>query len=298
MIDKSKVLVITNHCRRLPFFDATLKRIIADGYKNVIIQNTGGGGPLATIDPELYGSCAVYNIGHTSYDNGMLHFKTKHIAPGNDFEYILYIDNDLYLSSVQHLERYLSEFDRDRYDYACHFISSDMYNDLEYDLNCIAEVKSVDFIDTDIYPGFIPSPHWENSYMIIKKSLWDNLSEDAIFHGRKWIKEMHKLGAKLGAHKANYRGKYSHFGNQWFHIGNFMNYFGAIETNNLTVFKEDDTIAMSRLGLLMKQYQMFGWRVYPAEFNNTFMKLWDEYCRPAEESFNKLVRDTCIEELR
>lgn len=272
---KQSTLIISNHHRRSYLFEQTMNMLWNNGYQNILIHDTGN-----CTWGKYQGKCSEYKeLGWISYDQGMIEFKKR--IDTSKYKRIIMLDNDLFLSDINHFEKYLSEFITDKYDFACHHVSADCYKDYIYQQdNCITLLDKQDFIPTDVYPGFVPNPHWENAYLIITTELFNKISQDDISHGRKWIKAMARENARMGAHKANYKLIYSHYGPEWFHVGNLFGYYYRLE--NQQEFNPESTLDMSRLGYFFHQ-ESFCPGITPnglldkyKDFETVALKKWNE----------------------
>ena len=98
-----------------------MKMLWDKGFTNSIIQQTS--------DPALCkynGPCkTLTHLGQSTYDNSMVELKKA--VTKEECDYILLLDNDCFLSDINHLTRYITEFVRDDYDFACHLVTPDYY---------------------------------------------------------------------------------------------------------------------------------------------------------------------------
>lgn len=242
MVDPKNNIVIVSHChRQVDAFSMTCKHLVGAGY-DVIIHDTSG---KRLINPPA--ETTLLDAGaHLGYDGAMINIK-RTLQLGL-FEYIVFLDNDLFLTGISHFQEYLEEFDRRDFDFACHFEYPGYYENYTIPKGgCIARVRDQQtFPTTDIKP----IPHWENSYMIMRTEAYDQLTEEDISHGRRWLHAMSQKGFSLGAHYCNYKLRYSHYGPEWFHMGNLMGCYGRIETGNFHEFDVNSSIEASRLGFM------------------------------------------------
>lgn len=286
----NNVLIVSHYHRSLGFFEDTMKMLWGHGFNNVVIQQT------SDINLSKYnGPCkTLISLGQSTYDRSMI--ELKKVIKNEICDYILLLDNDCFLSNINHLKQYLNEFIRDNYDFSCHLVSPDYY--LTHPVGgVIHQIINQKFVPCSDYPGFIPDPHWENSYLLIKKSSYDKLSEEDVSHGRKFIAALLREKMKIGAHYANHRMTYTHFGDEWFHIGNLMQYIFALEQNNIYFFKKDSDIDKSRLGFIQHHNTK-----YPNLANdniNKNLKLAIDYVGGQTEvdiSYGKLIKNTIMED--
>lgn len=294
---RDSTIILSNHHRRSPYFEDTLRRLHNDGW-TVWVQETGGA---------KWGQCQGpyaehINSGTKSYDQAMILWKRalrqwQQAGKLDRVDRILFLDNDCFLSGTNHLQKYIQDFIDGGYDFASHHVSEDCYNDHVFEGDsCIAEVKNQTFEPADIYPGFCPNPHWENAYMLITKELYNKLSEADVGHGRKWIKAMVREGAKLGAHKAEYRLRYSHFGDEWFHVGNLMHYYYKIERGDLS-FSPDSELDMSRLGYFNSTVRAKFKQWFGPVTNTVRLPIANEHgnYERSLEAWDNLISGTCME---
>jgi len=277
------LLVITNHHRRIPFFEDTARRLKEAGC-SILIQETGGGewGSYAgPVDRHI-----VY--GPQSYDQSMVYL-AKENSYISQFPYILFLDNDCFLSGTEYLEKYLVEFIKGGYDFASHVVGAE--DDAKYRSPfLITEVTDQRFVDCNVYPHFSLSPHWENSFTLMKSSLWCDLPCEVLGHTRRWLHKIHAMGGKMGAHQANYRG-YTHFGPEWFHVGNLMRYFYFIEAGQMENFSPESSLDLSRLGFFLAQE-----KIYPGPYREELYSLPYGLRSRALLEWERLTEGTCMQE--
>jgi hypothetical protein len=210
-------------------------------------------------------------------------------------EVILLIDNDCFLSGTEHLDKFLYDFVKGDYDFACHHVSRHDYKGYQFE-GCIAPVPDQKFGPANIYPGFVPIPHWENAYLLIRKELWDRLSEDDVSHTRKWIKAVVREKAKLGAHRAEYRATHTHFGDEWFHVGNLMNYYNKIDSGDARGFRHDSGLDMSRLGYFVAQADIYSIDIYPQTQRRNLLKIVTSHGKNhVLAAWERLTEGTCMQ---
>lgn len=283
---KDSTLIISNHHRRSTMFEHFMTQVYDAGFKHIWIQDTGSEAIGKYQGPyEKY-----WGIGSVPYDRGMASFKQR--LPSADYERILLIDNDCFVTP-EAIERFITDFDKGDYDFGSHHIGADCYDESYQFDGCIAEVKHQKILPSDVYPGIVPEPHWENAFLLIKQGMWNRLSIDDVSHGRKYIAALVREKAKLGAQRAQYRLGYSHFENGWFHIGHLMAFIHAVEHGNLSQFSTDSELALSRLGFLWYQQDRFG-NFYTTGMSNTLEKLKD-LRSSAMLAWERLIKDTVLD---
>jgi hypothetical protein len=286
MIMKSDFVVVSNHHRRSLFFEDSMRHLWLDGYRNILVQETGSEswGPYQ-------GPGDTVHLGTRAYDQGMV--QLKRTLANRDWKVMLLVDNDCFLSGATEVNRFVAAFLDGNYGFASHHVSADSYKDYyDYSNGPIAHVTDQKFIPADIYPGFCPDPHWENAYTLITRDAWDKLSEDDVSHTRKWFKALHENGEKMGAHKAKYRLIYTHYGDEWFHWGNLMAYYYRLERRQ--PFSPESKLDMSRLGYFLKQDEYYG-PTHPQKVDSYLNELEDKYREQAIEAYTELVKDTCLD---
>lgn len=299
---KQDTLIISNHHKRSVFFEESMRRLADHGYTNICIQDTGNESWGAYQGPKSM----YFRSGNIPYDTGMVNFKTR-ILPmiSRPWSRILMIDNDCFIADPTVVDRYIEDFENGKYDFSCHHVSANDYDKYVFGDSTIAPVENQTFEPADIYPGFCPVPHWENAYLLINRPTWDSCSGDDISHGRKWIKAMATNGAKFGAHAANYRLIYSHYGEGWFHVGNLFAYYYRLE--NGQEFNPKSTLDMSRLGYFYAQEwfdakinpikhgeKSSSYSIYPRTSFRNLEKNSNLY-ETAMLAWSDLIKDTCME---
>jgi len=295
MIDKSKVVFITNHFRRSLFFEATLKKILDLDY-NVVVQNTGGRSEFGNLGLK-HKNLTQFGNGQIAYDAGMVNFRRK--FDFNEYEYVVLLDNDLFMSDTNELEEYLQEFIDGKYDFTCHLVGEDSSILYKNGDRHIAEVKDQTFtppgegMEADI---LTPAPHWENAYLIISQSMWKKMSVKDVSHHRRFIAAVHREGAKMGSHKASYRWGYTNWGKEWFHMGYLMDYYMALDRGNVGRFKETE-FDLFRAGYFFAQLRTFGEGIYPPKLAAVVTKLGVHVggIDKALSCWDRNVMGTCME---
>jgi hypothetical protein len=228
-----------------------------------------------------------------SYNKGMMSFKDQGL-PG-DPQIICLIDNDCFLESAGVLDNYVQDFEDGKFDWAAHHVGAREYGDHYcFDDSSIAVCPKQEFVmdPSGPWPHFAPHPHWENSFLLIRRSIWNQLNKYHLSHSRIWIMAVHNKGAKMGAHKASYRWNYTHFGEGWFHVGNLMRFYKKIEANQR--FNQESNIEMSRLGYFLAWAELYPERT-PSLLTRYLNELEDEVKDKARSGWQELIADTCME---
>lgn len=288
-INKDSILLISNHHRRSPFFESSMRRLWDDGFQNVIIQNTGGGEFCNYAGPAR----EIFNSSQIPYDSGMVNFKAR--LANESCDAIALMDNDCFLGGTEHFKRYVEDFISGGFDFACHFIQAGMYAGLTEKHGCIYKVPQVKMLSSDVFPFIVPEPHFENAYLLISKQMWDRLSSDDVSHGRKFIAALVREKAKFGAHEAKYVGSHSHYGDEWFHVGNLMSYYHHVESGSIDCVSSGSQLDKSRLGYFAVMEDSYG-EIYPASYKASLDRFYQrlggrDQCRSA---WNELTKDTCM----
>lgn len=280
MINKDKVLITSCHHRPIPFFTHSMQKLKAHGYNNFLIQNTCIEEWARFPDPEF----PVHDCkAHTNYADAMQNYKRLLDNLPSNIEYIVLIDNDLFLGNPNILDKYIRIFEERNYDFSAYYNREAFYNMNVHNFedNFLADVpiqkifnKSPDLSLCNFSPScpsIFPWPYWENAFQITRRSMWDKLTVDDVSRGRKYINALVRENAKLGVLKVNYikdnsflhKGKHtvSHCGEEWFHFGDFMYFYNAIE--DLSRFHEysritRDPYTQCRFGCLFACIDIYG----------------------------------------
>lgn len=294
-LDKSKVLVVSNHHRRIGFFDETVEILTKGGYTNILLNDTASSNSTAHFVSE--GKAGVMYTPSASYDQAMVALKdvVDEKINSHGFETILLIDNDCFIRDTDHLDEFLRAHLDGEYGVSTHVV----------DPLCMPEVKEGDIITPisvgvekcSAAPGIVPSPHLENSLTLLSSKVWMESEKSTFDHSRKWYCGMAERGVKFGYHKTEYKSKYSHAGAGWFHIGNLMAYIYAIENKQWDKFHVDSDLDMSRLGFLAVCNVRYVDH-WPAEFQHSITAALHTTSRDrALECWKELSKGTCMEGL-
>lgn len=246
-----ETLIISFHHRQMPLFEEGMQYLWDAGFRNIWIFETG----LECLGPYLGPRRRYESLGlWSSYDGAQVELKRR-LSSWHNLEkirYLVWIDNDCFLYGASYFQRYLEA--ATTYDYVSHFESpsQNVYEQLRSaqpeQLIYTVDSEEQRFDAVEVYPGFKPNPHWENSYMIMSREGYNQLTQEEISHGRLWISAVHRRGLRMGAHKVNYEGRYTHYGPEWLHVGNFMATYGRLEDSNTQwLFDKEDLL---RLGYI------------------------------------------------
>lgn len=287
-MDKSKVLFISNHHRRSPYFEESCRFIDAAGFHNLYIQNTGSGEFMHYMGP----ASKYNNVGAVPYDTGMVYFKQRVSSLFPLAEVIVLIDNDLFFTGAKHLEKRIEDFIASGLDFASYFVNKENYDKYKKINDTYYEVTDQQLLPSDQFPGFVPEPHWENALLLIKRSMWDRLTEDDLSHGRKWIAALKRENAKMGAHHVYHRGTHSHYADDFFHVGALMQFHHYIEHSDLSKINTESNFDMARIGYMWSVQSKF--QCLPMNYVIALNRLGHK--EKAETSWFKLIEDTPMED--
>lgn len=293
-IEKTKIIVASNHHRRAPHFEQSMQRLSDAGWTRVIVQNTGAGD-----FSRYHGPGSQFGSGPIPYDTAMQRLKQR--LSGERCEVIALIDNDCFLSDTKAFEAYLDEFDRGSFDFVCHGVnapSAAKYFTPETDpAQTIVHVSPMTFpSSSDIY-GFYPEPHFENGYLLMRKSVFDKLSVEDFRNSRQMIRAFYEAGAKMGMHRASYVGSHSHYGDGWFHVGALFGIYHHVEARNFSAVKPDSEFDKARIGYfaaIERDTEVS----FPREFGEALVGFY-EWCggkAAALEAWDRLTKGTCMED--
>ena len=289
-MEKHQVGFYTNYYKQNYFFDDTLKSIANDGYQIKVLL-TGPAGEFRT--PRIqHPNIEIIENTPTSFDDGMRIFKQSGVL--SSFDYLVYIDNDCFLSTTKELEEYLQEFEDGKYGYVCHLVG-DVDNNLYSTNSHICHVPEITVTHEEIP---VCNPHFEATYQIIDRNVYDKLTPEEDIHHRKFLAAMIRHNTKIGAHKASYLWNYSSYGKEWFHIGHLMEKYYVIESGqNLGRYKESTDFDLFRLGFLAVQEDSYGIDIYSSSFKKSLDKclLLSGGRDKAINCWNKYTKNTCLE---
>lgn len=318
-MDKDEVLVICNHHRKLPFFEEGIRHLQRGGYNRFLILNTG----LEPWTKFSMSGVETYDAGsHLNYFQGCILYKDLLETRHRDVKYIVHLDSDLFLTDHEHFTTYLNEVDSGNFDFASYY--SHNYHLESYAHNFGTAIAAAipqqildyspdpDVIwDSAACPGVFPWPYWENSYLVITREMWDRLSRNDVSHGRWWIKSMMEKRAKMAVLRTSYltseryrRGHngtrpVTHYGREWFHIGDYTYYYYAMESGNYGIFPRFDRsfYTQVRVGLMLSAARTYGLASLPAP-------VADNLSRSAEmaggevaclKAWRETIQGTCME---
>ena len=194
----TKTILISNHHRRSHFFEETVTALWDNGFKEVWIQDTGNE-KLG----KYQGPFTQYRrIGQRSYDQGIVAFKEwLPAAKVGKYRNIFLLDNDCFCRP-EAVVKFVKAFEEGGYGWASHLVGAREYKDHWTFKNDIAEVFDQEIKPAEIYPGFVPSPHYENCFSLFTTEVWRNIEPKDFSHSRLMLKSIYDKGYKMGAHRA------------------------------------------------------------------------------------------------
>jgi hypothetical protein len=237
----------------------------------IYIYNTGfdkGFGNFGLISDSIEQSESKTEI---PYDQGMQDLRL--LLQPKDWDTIVYLDNDIFFDDIDYAEKLIKQFNESDFDFCSYFESSSIYKP-EYKFNgLIAEVTDQKFEEVDSPPyTFYPRPHWENAFMMMKRSLWNKLTPADFIHSRQMLKSIFNTGAKMGVHNRESKLIFSHVGNGWFHVGNLMRYYYILENGNIDVLSKESNVDSARIGYFIAQRLQYGKEIYSDKVNENLDK--------------------------
>ncbi len=291
MIDLNRVLVISNLHRASRFFDSSLRRLQAAGLTHIVLQDTGAGLGTSTVAVEKH----LHIPYALSYDAGMTHFRKNLDVSGYDT--VLLIDSDSFLSGTDELLDYITEFQACHYDLACHRVQTHGLPELDYGDGQIAHIPKLGFEESTHGMPPAPIPHFENTGMLFSQRLWSQITPEEFGHSRIMLAAADRLGGKIGARHAHYRGIYTHFGREWFHVGNLVAYFYMIEGNWPDKLNPDSLVDLCRIGYFLAEQACYGPEIYSDTFRQNLARVVERMGGSARclAHWQELTLDTCME---
>lgn len=289
-IDKDRVLIVSNHHRRSCFFETSMAKLHSAGYKHVYIQNTGSGTFCNYDGPAM----KVWSLGPVPYDTGMMELHKR--LDVSNYDIIVLMDNDLFISGVSYFERYLRDFVEGSFDYSCHMVSATNTREAFADHDkTIKRIDKLSIIKSEDIYGFYPEPHFENAYLLASTKLWSKLKTSDFCNSRQMLKAIFESGANVGAHYSNYVGMHSHFGEEWFHVGALMQFYHHLESGNVSKISKESTFDMSRIGYFLFMEDVYG-DILPQNIKRSISSIINDAGNRDEplKHWRDLVSGTCM----
>ena len=207
------------------------------------------------------------------------------------------LDNDCFLSGTNYLEHFIEEFDAGEFGFACHAVLES--NNAKFCPSgggkIIYEVHEVKFQQAS--DGLTLEPHFENSFCLIRKEVFDSMKKDDFDNDRTMMKGIHDSGRKMGMHRASYAGVFSHYGPEWFHVGNLMFYYYAVENCLFEKVRAGNETEVSRIGYFAAMQDDAG-AVFPASFADNLERFYEKVGGQgvALAAWRKLTEGTCMQD--
>lgn len=259
-----KTILVTLYHKRSLFYEEGIAHLLDAGFP-LIIYETGvdqGFGHFGLVHENVTQYESQTSI---PYDQGVVDLKD--ILAKHEWDTVVFLDSDLFFENAKYAKALIKQFNKTDFGYCSYFENSTIYKP-EYKFDgLIAEVKNQKFEPVEYYPGFYPQPHWENAFMLIKRTLWDKLSKDDVSHGRKMVKAIFESGVKMGVHKRDSKLVFSHKGDGWFHVGNLTRYYNLLEDGLFDSLSKDSNVDTARIGYFIAQRSKYGKEIYSDAVN-------------------------------
>ena len=269
-----------------------MAKLQASGFNRILIQNTGSGS-----NASYHGPGQQFGSGPIPYDTAMQRLKQR--LQSEPAEIIALIDNDCFIADPKQFQEYLKEFEASQFDFVCHGVSKH-YNDRYFTPDTtgdIVQVPDLKFIPDSSPFGFAPEPHFENAYLLMRKSVFDKLKVEDFRNSRQMIRAFTEAGGRIGMHRANYAGSHSHWGPGWFHAGALFGFYHHIEAGNVSAVRADSEFDKARLGYFAAVERDTGVE-WGSGFAGSLQRFYEK-CGGKDEclsAWNRLVKGTCMEE--
>jgi len=107
---------------------------------------------------------------------------------------------------------------------------------------------------------------------------------------------MYELGAKFGAHRCNHRLTFSHFGDEWFHVGALMASYYRVIKVDLNV-DPSSIIEASRIGYFAAQERHYG-EIYHDIDKAKLQRFYNHFGGKSAvlSAWDELTKDTCMQD--
>lgn len=239
---QTSTLICSLYHRSIPPNKETIKSIWDLGFQNIWIIDTGKNylyeGPYSRF----------WSIGSTSYDAGMISFKKEEIP--KNIERIVFLDNDAWLMNPQDFVDYLTIFITENYGLATFSTPNDWPLVRQQSANLIIpfKVQLLPLVSTGIGVPCRTYPHFENSYMIIRRDVWEKLTPEEVSHSRKMWPSIVEQEVKIGLRRCQYLNSTQYDPDCFLHVGNLMSSYYQYESKKPIVDK-------TRAGFFFKYLQ-------------------------------------------
>lgn len=259
-----KIILVTLYHRRSIFYEEGISKFLDAGYLLYL---------YATIDQSGFGNFGLIHDNVTmidaqpgSFDNGMCDLKD--ILSKENWDTVVFIDSDNFFEDITYAEKLIKQFNESDYGF-CSYLENAFEYTSEYKFDgLIAEVKNQTFEAVDQPPyTFKPNPHYENAFMLIKRTVWNKLKKDNFINTREIVKAVYDTKAKIGIHKREARLTYSHKGSGWFHVGNLTQYYNILEHGEMHRLDLKSEIDKARIGYFLAQREKYGQEIYSNYIN-------------------------------
>lgn len=262
-----KTILVTLYHKRNVLYEESISKLLEAGYPLYLYE---------TVDGSQFGSFGIVhdNVTHIeaqpgSFDNGMVDLKDK--LSQYEWDTVVFLDSDIFFDDISYAEKLIKQFNESDYGFVSYLENAYTY-DSKYQFDgLIAEVRHQSFEPVDQPPyTFKPNPHYENAFMLIKRTVWDKMKKDDFINTREIIRSVCDLRSKIGVHKREARLTYSHKGEGWFHVGNLTQYYNILEKADLHLLKLDSEIDKARIGFFAYQRHKYGSEIY-SDFINLYL---------------------------
>lgn len=283
-----KLIIAANHHRRSLYFEDTIKLFPST---QVVIQETGAKSVWGEFGVKGDNIHYINTPEQITYDESMTRFRD--ILMQFDWDMVAFLDNDLFLTATNYFYKTLIQMETDGFDFVSYFENGSEGN---YEFNeLIAPVYDQSYREVQEFPGFKPVPHWENAYMFLSRELYQKLSKDDLSNSRKMIKAIHSNGAKMGTKKRECRTTYSHFGDEWLHIGNLMKYYYIVESYDISNIYKYDPVGLIRIGYFLAHEKKYG-KTFPEYLCQSYRSIANKMGKESvEKAWKDFIGGTCLE---
>ena len=262
-----KTILVTLYHRRNVLYEEGVSKFLDAGYPLYLYE---------TVDNNSFGTFGIIhdNVIHIeaqpgSFDNGMVDLKDQ--LSKYEWDTVVFLDSDIFFEDITYAEKLITEFNESDYGF-CSYLENAYVYDSKFEFNgLIAEVRHQSFEPVDQPPyTFKPSPHYENAFMLLKRTVWNRMKKENFINTREIIRAIYDLRTKIGVHKREARLTYSHKGDGWFHIGNLTQYYNILDRGDLHLLNLESEVDKARIGFFHYQRHRYGKEIY-SEFVNLYL---------------------------